>query len=178
MKESVDFEKLAIIVSKMKAGDESANGLFYDLTHRALYRFSFFLSKDQASAHDLCHDSYIKAFLNIKGLKNNRGALGWLFQIAKNTFLDQKKKTKESLVTDSEELETSKSSPLDEWLVVKKILSTMEVQDQMLLIMIDLEGLSYHEAAEAMELSDDSIRMKLHKIRQDFIKKYNSTETN
>lgn len=178
VKEKVDLVLLAETVKKIKRGDEAAMGSFYELTHRAIYRFSFFLSKDENSAHDLCHDTFVKAFLSMMEVKDEGAVLGWLFRIAKNNFLDKKKKNIEESISE-EALEESqpKTPDYEKWLSVKRILKDFEVEDRMILLMVDLEGLSYKEAGTAMGLSEDAIRMKLHRIRQDFIKKFNSPET-
>jgi RNA polymerase sigma-70 factor (ECF subfamily) len=178
MKEKVDLELLKDVIKKLKGGDESAMGTFYDLTYRSIYRFSFFLSKDENAAYDLCHDTFIKAFLSIRELKDEGAALGWLFRVAKNTFLDQKKKKSEEHITEQIERTLFKNQDIENLLTIKKVLTSFHKEDQVVLLLVDMEGLSYKEASQATGLSEDSIRMKLHRIRQEFIQKFDSGETN
>lgn len=177
MRTTVDLNKLKKIVQKIQNGDESAFGEFYDLTHKAIYRFSFFLSKNESLAHDLCHDSFVKALVSIKDIKDQDAVLGWLFRITKNTFLDQRKKKTEEALPDAEINLNGISPDFERWLSVKKALNDFSEEDRMLLIMVDLEGLTYKEAALAIETTEDAIRMKLHRLRQEFLKKYKTPET-
>lgn len=178
MKEQVDLSLLKEIVLKMKGGDEKARGQFYDLTHGAIYRYCFFLSKNQYEAHDLCHDTYVKAFVNVKGLKDETVALAWLFRISKNTFLDLRKKKKEDQLGEHEIQESSSSSDYVAWIAVRRILQSFDLEDRTILIMVDMEGMSYKETAEAIGQTEDAIRMKLHRLRQDFMIKFTPPETN
>jgi RNA polymerase sigma factor (sigma-70 family) len=178
VKDRVDMELLKDVIKRVKEGEESAMGIFYDLTHKSIYRFLFFLSKDENTAHDLCHDTFIKAFLSIKKLKDEGAALAWLFKIARNTFLDQKKKKNEEPITDQIERTLFSHHDIENLLTIKKVLLSFQEEDQILLLLIDMEGLSYKEASQSTGLSEDSIRMKLHRIRHAFILKFDSDETN
>ncbi len=161
----------------MKQGSEEAQSRFYDLTSKAVYRFCFFLCKDQNIAHDLCHDTFIKALTHIKTLKDSKSALGWLFQLAKNGFFDLSKKKKEVALPEKE-TEVGVNPDYAKWLSVKEVLESFSPEDRMILILADMEGLTYQEVADSLGVTEASIRMKLHRLRQDFIKRYEPSETN
>ena len=55
---------------------------------------------------------------------------------------------------------------------LRKVLLKLEEEARLLLIMIDLEGNTYKEVSDIMILSENSIRMKLHRARLSFKELY------
>ena len=54
---------------------------------------------------------------------------------------------------------------------VQKVLRTFDPDDRYLLLLVELEGMSYRETAEMLKTTEDAIRSKLHRLRQEFVKK-------
>jgi RNA polymerase sigma-70 factor (ECF subfamily) len=172
MKDEINLEELTITIKDIKDGHTFAQGKFYDLTSKAIYRFAFLLSKNEQQALDLCHDTFIKAFTNLHKLKDNKLALAWLYQIARHTFLDYKKKKKEEQLKDHEEEQVLSSNNDHQWIQIRQVLGLLTEEERTLIILIDLEGFSYHEASEVLGVSEDSIRMKIFRARERFLEIY------
>ena len=171
MNERIDIEELSLVIKLIKEGQVSSQGKFYDLTSKAIYRFAYLLSKNEQEALDICHDTFVKALSSIHKLKDNKAALAWLFQIARRTFLDQKKKKKEEQLEEKDE-ELISTNGQNDWIQVRQALRLLPEDERSLLILIDMEGLSYHEAGEVLGLTEDAVRMKIFRARQCFVEIY------
>ncbi len=174
-------EKKALvpIIKRIKKGDEKAFGEFIEITQKSVFRFCFFLSKNREQADEFCQETYLKAMDHFKNLKNEEASLDWLLKIAKNLFLDYFRSTKrhsEILNENANVFENSSAMP-EAALDVRTALSHFDPEDRSLLILIDLENYSYSEAAHTMGLSEDAVRSRIHRIRQNFAKIINNNET-
>jgi RNA polymerase sigma-70 factor (ECF subfamily) len=68
------------------------------------------LTKDFHDAQDLCSDTMLKAYEKLSELKPDTKFIGWLYQLARNTFFDQLRKRQtqfkyQTAQTDSQEEE-------------------------------------------------------------------------
>jgi RNA polymerase sigma-70 factor (ECF subfamily) len=167
--------KMAALVAAALQGEERARGALIEATQDKLYRFCFMLGRNKEGAEDLCQEVYLKAFRNLAKIKNPEAFQGWLYQIAKNLFIDMKRaKGGEPPPTEDE----NASPDMETAMHVREILSQFETEDRALLLLVELEGQSYKEAAETLETTEDAVRSKLHRLRQAFLKKFTKGETN
>lgn len=172
-------EKFKGLVRQALDGNESAQSELIDLTQAKLFKFCLLLGHNKELAEDICQEAYIKAFLNLKQLKQSENFQGWLYQIAKNLYFDLKRSSSQK-ETPIEELPDTFAESSD-WLLVinvRRVLSQFDLEDRYLILLIELEGYSYQEAAELTGTTEDTVRSKLHRLRKLFIKKFKSDETN
>jgi RNA polymerase sigma-70 factor (ECF subfamily) len=172
-----DTAQFTALVLKVLAGDEQAPAELVEATQARLFKFCFLLSRNREVAEDLCQETLIKALQNIHSLKNPDTFIGWVYRIARNVFTDLKRKPGHQDETlEGLSLPAAGSADLDVVMNVQKILAKFEPEERLLLLLVELEGCSYKEAGEILELSEDAVRSKLHRLRGAFIKKYNSGE--
>lgn len=169
-------EELENAIVRLKNDDWSARAKLYDLTHERIFRFCFFLCQKREESEDLCQDVYVRIFLSIRQLKDSTHAYAWFYKIARNLFLDLRKKKRESHTEDLPE--SSEVRDNEELSHITSVLKTFSQEDQILLILVDLAEQSYAEAAAIVGLSEAAVRSRIHRIRKEFIKKYSSFETN
>lgn len=166
---SAEKSRLIELVAAALQGEETAKSELIRFTQTPLFKFCILLGTSRESAEDLCQDVYVKAFRNLDQLKKPEAFLGWLYQIAKNLFLDLKRSEKPTthLIPDSE----SPGSTPETILQLRKILSQFETEDRYLILLIELEGQSYKEAAELISCSEDAVRSRIHRLRHELLKK-------
>jgi RNA polymerase sigma-70 factor (ECF subfamily) len=170
---------LSEVVVRLQSGDKQAQGELIDLTQKKLFKFCLLLGNNKELAEDLCQETYIKVIQNISSLKNPDTCLGWIYQIAKNAFVDVKRKPdSKNQILDNDLKDSGSDQKMDLILSVQKVLSQFETDDRLLLLLIELEGYSYKETGDIIGSSEDAVRSKLHRLRTIFIKKMNSSETN
>lgn len=161
--------RLLELVTAALQEEETAKSELIRLTQTPLFKFCILLGNSRESAEDLCQDVYIKAFRNLNQLKKPEVFQGWLYQIAKNLFLDLKRLEKPTthLIPDHESTDSTPETILQ----LRQILSQFETEDRYLILLIELEGQSYNEAAELISCSEDAIRSRIHRLRQELLKK-------
>jgi RNA polymerase sigma-70 factor (ECF subfamily) len=149
--------------------EETAKSELIKLTQAPLYKFCLLLGNSREMAEDLCQEVYIKAFRSLTQLKKPESFLSWLYQIAKNLFMDlmRAQKSTTHIIPDEE---SNESTP-EVILQLRQILSQFDMDDRYLILLIELEGQSYKEAADVLKTSEDAVRSKIHRLRQDFLKK-------
>ena len=144
------------------------------MTQSRLFKFCILMGNSKEQAEDLCQEAYIKAFLSLNKLDSPSSFYPWLCQIAKNIHYDWHRKFKETLSKEGEVLDESVSAGdpnYDSVLLVKNLMADFDEESKFLFLLIELEGMSYSEAAEALHTTEDAVRSKLHRIRQEFAKK-------
>ena len=123
----------------------------------------------------------MKALSQISSLKEASSFVSWLFQIARNHYLDGKRRAS------SKEVVLADETPIDQHvslqthtpptghseLEVRQALMRLEEDERAVLILIDLEEYSYEEAAEIIGISENALRSRVHRARKAFLKIFN-----
>ena len=172
--------ELALLVTRIKKGDDRAFERFIELTQDSVFRFCFFLSKNREQADEFCQETFLKAIESLKTIQSDDAVLDWLLKISKNLFLDSYRgsKRRSEILAESESPETVAIQPLESVLAVREVLSQFDPDDRALLILIDLENYTYAEAAVIIGVSEDAVRSRIHRLRQEFSKNIGILETN
>lgn len=165
--------ELEACVRSAQSGDTEAFSQLIDLTQARLLRFFKHLAPSPQLAEDLCQDTYIRAFENLRKLKNPENFMGWLFRTGKNIFLDHVKLHKNSKTLSVEvppELGGAAHPDVD--LDVRRAMEGLEAEDRLVLVLIHSEAHSYQEAAEIMGISEAAVRSRVHRARKAFMENY------
>lgn len=147
-----------------------------------LYNFARHLTGNPDDADDLLQDTYLKAYRFWDKYEKGTNIRAWLFRIMKNSYINKyRKDTKEPEVIDFDEIEefyTSAQTEIStEEDLVKKIFNNLfedEVQkaiDELptdfktVIILCDIEGFTYEEIAEFLDIPIGTVRSRLHRAR-------------
>ncbi len=142
-------------------------------------------------AHDLTQEVFVRTLRSLSSFKGDAKFRTWLLTIARNVCLNHLRDRKARLGIEAgsldEEPETPGfvSEPADPAADIAKIVEVRELQrtvdkvlallpdEQRLLITLrDLQGLSYEEIEQIMEMSPVSVKSKLHRARLAFKAKF------
>ena len=149
----------------------------------ALKSFALKMTNDEDEAEDLLQDTLLKAFRFFDKFEKGTNAKAWLFQIMKNTFINNYRKTsKEPYKVDYEDVqnfyETIKadevktqhfqgdafSDILDDELT--DALSKLPDDFRTIVFLSDIEGYSYEEIANFVDCPIGTVRSRLHRARK------------
>ena len=170
---------LRLIKRSDSSGQLSFEHLF--LHHMdSLYRTALRMAKNRADAEDLVQDTLFKAYKYFNQLHDYAKARAWLFQILVNTFYNRRKQLKrEPAIVDVDLTEdlvsSSEVSPHYDPLEVFSSLMSDEVVDaldhlhpdfKLVLLLYDVEGLSYDEIAEVCDCSKGTVASRLYRARE------------
>lgn len=142
-----------------------------------LYRVARSLTGQAADAEDLVQDTLVRAYRAIDGF-DGRYPRAWLLTILRNTERKGHRKARPYLLDDRDdsELQLAEASPTDspEYVVVDCRFETGVAQafDELperfreVIALVDIEGFSYAEAAEALRVPVGTVMSRLHRARK------------
>lgn len=149
----------------------------------ALYNYALKISRNYDDALDLVQDTYYKAYKNFHQFQNGTNSKAWMFMILKNTFINSYRKNKKEPVkidydTIEDYYETIKSDHTNDNnldLDIYKNLLDDELSTALdklpskmreVFLLCDLEGYSYEEISEIVNIPVGTVRSRLHRARK------------
>jgi RNA polymerase sigma factor (sigma-70 family) len=170
------------LVEAVRAGDDTA---FEELYRRYRPRIAGYVRRmvrDPARAEDIAQDAFFSALRRMRATDAEIAFKPWIFEIARNAAIDHWRRTsraEEISVDEDERLRQSDRVRLagaagpDAALVEKERFEHLrgafdELSDvhTRILVQRELEGLSYREIAERLELTESSVQSALFRARQ------------
>lgn len=169
------------LISRFREGDSSAFDEIVSSYQDRIYNVCRYILGNVQNAEDAAQDTFIKAFRNSGNFEPRASLYTWLYRIAVNTCLDHKKRPFfESLFRSSaggEEymLEPVSEAPTPERLyeskqtgeLLGKALGRLSPKLRAALILKEIEGLSYDEIAEVMEISVGTVKSRISRARDE-----------
>lgn len=179
-------EKDADLVRAFQAGNKAA---FDRLVHRhkdRIFSLCYWFLQDYEEANDSSQDAFIKAFKSLKKFRFQSAFSTWLYRIAVNTCKNRLKSSayrqKERTVSLSNPGEDEKGSPLIEikdkspspiqelekkerLMLIQKGIASLPSKQRALLVLCDIQGLSYQEISHITGLSLGTVKSGLSRAR-------------
>jgi|TARA_B100000959_G_scaffold287489_1_gene372774 RNA polymerase sigma-70 factor (ECF subfamily) len=134
--------------------------------------------RNRAAAEDITQDAFISAFRKISSY---RGGIfrAWLFRIAKNSSLDylrkvarrSEKSIDEDIVYFAEIVKDDTQDPVADALnselarLIEHCMGSLSEDHRFAMVMIDVEGYQYDEAAESARVSIGTVKSRLNRAR-------------
>ena len=161
--------------------------LLYQKYKEPIFSYIYYLSRDYTEAEEICQDVFLKVYLNIAKFEGRSSFKTWIYCIAKNTFLEFKRKTKKEILI--EEFHTIENSfnvnidtPEDHVLqiesqdLIKKVLARMNDKYRNFIILRDIQELSYQEISEITGIKLNTVKVNIYRARREFQSVYKELE--
>ena len=162
----------ARLIAASQAGDRPA---FAELVERywdRLYRWLYHLTRDPHAAEDLAQESLLKAFAAIRSFRAGSNFRAWLFRIAHNNFVNNRRGQKRVKQQLPPELPEHGPGPLEEILgregverLTQAVLGLPTDYRSALMLRAE-EGLSFRQVAEVLGITEQTARWRVFKARQ------------
>jgi len=148
-----------------------------------LYNFALRMTNNAADADDLLQETYLKAFRFWDKYEQGTNIRAWLFRILKNSYINRyRKEAKEPDTVDYDEVKNFYSSIRDESADandlqesvfgnlldddVASAVAELPEDFRTVVILCDIEGLTYEEIAEFVDCPLGTVRSRLHRGRK------------
>lgn len=172
------------LLTEFKSGNRAAFGELVRKYQDRICNLCRHMLADPDEADDAAQDTFVKAFQGLKGFSPNSTFYTWLYRIAVNTCLDYQRKF--SLRTlffppgKEEHLNIIPSAaPSPEAACADRqsmhalgvALHRLSKKLRTVIVLKELEGLSYEEIAEVLDVSVGTVKSRISRAREE-LKKY------
>jgi RNA polymerase sigma-70 factor (ECF subfamily) len=182
LQESSSSEEL---LERIRRNEPGAFEHFVEEFGDRIFAFGMRVCGDREDAQDVAQDTLLQAFRSLKTLKEPRAIRSWLYRVAANACLMQRRKSagaKRELsleelrprfdgpaggdVPDFRPLPDENASREELRAAVQGAVRELPKHYRIVLVLRDMEQLSTRETAEALELPESTIKMRLHRARR------------
>ncbi len=149
----------------------------------ALFNFALRMTGDEDDANDLVQETFLKAFRFFDKFEMGTNCKAWLFRILKNSYInDYRKTTKEPDRVDYEDVQNfyeniksdeveSKHYEMDAFNnllddEISSAITTLPEDFRTVIILSDIEGFTYEEIADFVDIPVGTVRSRLHRARK------------
>ncbi len=163
------------IVARVLEGEVALFELIMRRYNQRLYRVARAILRDDSEAEDVVQDAYVRAYQHLSQFQRRAQFSTWLTRIAVNEALARVRRRRrwpEPMETEEEFMPSASSAAPDpeyrassseiKELLEKAILDLPETY-RTVLVLRDLEEMNTAETAEAMGLSEENVKVRLHR---------------
>ncbi|MEH6307561.1 RNA polymerase sigma-70 factor [Olivibacter sp. CPCC 100613] len=155
---------------KLHSGDQEAFKQLYDRLHPQIYRFIYALLKDQTHSEEILQETFITLWVNRHKLTPQQALYPYLYLVARRLTIDafRKASTENKFKERLHWLQIDSCNDNEEQLLLHDLQQRIDEgmkrlpQQQRLVFQLNkLEGLSYDEIAQKLQLSRNTVRNHL-----------------
>jgi len=143
---------------------------------KELYMVAIRLIRDPDEAEDLIQETYLKAFRFFNRFKKGTNCRAWLFKIMMRLFYTRYRKRKIEVYRTSsiadEEVINLEADPENSYLEkirseeILKAIDNLPEHHRIVLILADVEELSYNEISDVLKIPIGTVMSRLHRARK------------
>lgn len=141
-----------------------------------LYNFARWLTQDTAEAEDLVQETYTKALRGFSSFQVGTNFRAWMYRILRNSFLSSRTGLKATVAIDGEagdSLLPAESDTPESILIaqanreaVQQALTDLPVPFREILLLCEVEEMSYQEIAETLAIPIGTVMSRLSRARK------------
>lgn len=174
------------LIEHCLAGRREAYGQLVERYQNRLFHSLLHLLGSTEDAQDAAQDAFVQAFEKLSSFRGQSQFYSWLFRIAFNLAVSDKRRTKRMSTSlegrrESNGLEPSDINPssepsyamtvADRQRIVQQALAELSPEFRSALILKEMDGMSYEVIAETLEVPLGTVRSRIHRARLDLREK-------
>lgn len=182
-KKKIDLQEISLI-ERCKKGEFSAFRELMERYQSRIYSVCYGIMRNREDALDVVQDVFIKIYKSIKQFKGESGLYVWMYRIAVNKSLDHyRKKKRKALIYEKASNDAKvfnrqfeKQTPQDETLAIElkekvsDAIGQLPEKQKGIIILREIEGLSYQEISKIMKCSVGTVMSRLFYARKKLAK--------
>jgi RNA polymerase sigma-70 factor (ECF subfamily) len=145
-------------------------------------RVAMALTGNEADADDLVQETFLRAYRAWHTFEPGSDCRRWLSTICRNAFLEQRRRESKSTAVEDQELESlaaarvhnqARASGVDQMFArldlgpaISAAINALDPIFRNVVVLVDVEGFSYDEVAEALRIPVGTVRSRLYRARR------------
>ncbi len=166
------------IIERTLAGETDAFSLLVSRWERPIYGLSLRMLGRDEDARDVCQETFLAAFRNLRKFRGDAKFSSWLYRIALNACHSKLRKhngsTEQSIDLEDDdgrkfELADTNAEPMPDRLhrdqrasLVRKALQALPAEMRQVIIMKEYEELTFAEIAEILDIPVSTVKSRLY----------------
>ena len=163
-------EQELTIIRRVQHGDTDAFEMLVAAYEKNVFNVALQMTGNREDAQDMAQEAFLKAYSSLSSFRGDSKFSSWLYRIVANVCMDfrrrQSRRPSSSLTVEDEEGETleldiADESQSPEALLERKLtreavrrgLASLPDEQRQILLLREIQGLSYEEIGEAMNLA-------------------------
>ena len=169
--ENMKLDDLFLLARK---GDGAAFEQIVKVTERSVYNLALSMTRNQSDAEDITQETYLRLWRSIREVKIE-SPKAYILRTARNLALDLIRKSSRQ-ATDEPDLDiediSSDSRPDVSYLQkieaeqIRRSIEELPPSAREIIILRDIEGLSYSEIASTLSIAEGTLKSKLFRARE------------
>ena len=175
------------LIEACLAGDSSAFGALVLRYQDRLYGSVHMMVSSPEDARDLTQEAFVQAFRRLDSFRGDSAFYTWLFRIAVNATISFRRKMARRKTTSiesardvmgeeprdvrSDAVPSSRIETQEQQQLVHTALSELSEEFRQAIVLTEIEGLSYEDAAEIAGCPIGTIRSRIHRARNELREK-------
>jgi RNA polymerase sigma-70 factor (ECF subfamily) len=174
----------ADLVTELQAGSDSAFDYLVTYYHASVYNLVYGILADSADAADVTQEVFLRVFRGIRGFRRSSSLKTWLYRVSVRQALNHRRwcwrHHRRQISIDAQEegkgpvldLKDSEATPFEQCAAhevqstVRRGLAAVPSLFRSAVILRDLEGLSYEDIAEVLEVSVGTVKSRILRGRR------------
>jgi len=175
------------LVRRAQDGDRAAFKVLFERYHRRVYAVALGVVKSPQDAHDVVQEAFVKVHRHLPDFQGNSSFYTWLYRISMNLAIDQLRRRKSARQVDYDDTvgraeqgddpgnltpvidgadpaKTQSRKELAE--KIRGALATLPEYHRQVILLREVEGLSYEEISKIMKVPKGTIMSRLFHARR------------
>ena len=176
-------EQELTIIRRVQHGDIDAFELLVAAYEKNVFNVALQMVGNREDAQDMAQEAFLKAYNSLDSFRGDSKFSSWLYRIVSNVCLDfkrrQSRRPSSSLTVEDDEGETleldiADESQSPEALLERKLtreavrrgLQKLPDEQRQILLLREIQGMSYEEIGEAMGLEEGTVKSRIFRARK------------
>ena len=172
------------LLQRSAQGDKEAFAELYKAASGFIYNVAYRIAGNREDAQEAAQEAFLRIFKYLKSFKFQSSFKTWVYRITVNAALTIRKKARaeqnrqvefqENILTGTAGQEPAAENEIERSLNEKKIsdlLNTLNPEQRACMVLREIEGLSYKEIAQALNININTVRTRLKRARETLLKR-------
>lgn len=170
------------LIQECLQGDTNAFGTLVERYQDRLYNSLLRTTQSPDEAAEIAQQAFVYAFRKLASFRGDSAFYSWLFRIAMNAMISEKRRQRRQAVSLEANREKSGSEPIDgdlendpsrpleldeRRLIVERALAELSEEFRTVIVLKEIEDLKYEQIAEILDCPIGTVRSRLHRAREE-----------